>query len=64
MRQQTLDFYSICLGPFPNEVKSFDVIISTLYKDEIKVINSWKKWEENNAPTKNDEELKQVKYWE
>jgi len=63
MRQQTLDFYSICLGPFPAEVKGFDVLISTLHKDEIKLMTSYKKWEENHANTISEEELKQIKYW-
>ena len=63
MRQQTLDFYSICLGPFQQPLANFDLIISTLHKDEIKQIISYKKWEENNANNISEDELNQVKQW-
>ena len=57
MRQQTLDFYSICLGPFKEPLVNFDIIISTLHKDEIKQIISYDKWEKSNANNITEEEL-------
>ena len=63
MRQQTLDFYSICMGPFKQPINDFDLIISTLHKDEIKQIISYRKWEENNANNISEDQLSEVKQW-
>jgi len=46
MRNETLELYSLCLGPFPAESRSIDVVIQGLHDNKIKKIFSLKDWEQ------------------
>ena len=44
MRNEVVDFHSICLGPFPSEFPKFDLIISYMKKDTIEPIFNYTTW--------------------
>lgn len=44
MRNEVVDFHSICLGPFPKNFQNFDITISYMKKDTIEHIFEYKKW--------------------
>ena len=67
MRSESLDFYSVCFGPFTKEVASFDVELSTLHQDEIRPIFQYKQWESevlNNGVGGEEAIVNEVKHWQ
>ena len=44
MRNEVVDFHSLCLGPFNSQFSSFDLIVSYMKKDEIEHIFSYDSW--------------------
>ena len=44
MRNEVVDFNSICFGPFPYYITNFDIIISFMKKDTIEPIFSYVDW--------------------
>lgn len=44
MRNEVVDFHSICLGPFPSSFTKLDLIISYMKKDTIEPIFTYSSW--------------------
>ena len=44
MRNEVVDFNSICLGPFTSEFANFEIIISFMKKDTIEPIFNYVEW--------------------
>ena len=44
MRNEVVDFHSICLGPFPSQFTKLELIISYMKKDTIEPIFSYTEW--------------------
>ena len=56
MRNEVVDFHSICLGPFPARIDKFDIIISYMKKDAIEPIFNWHDWVERLTAEEIDED--------
>jgi len=68
MRNETVDFNSICLGPFPSKVTNFDIVISYMKKDTTEPIFSYSDWIKRLYDNQVDEEgenslIQQVIQW-
>lgn len=66
MRNEVVDFHSICLGPFNQQFANFDIIVSYMKKDEIEHIFSYenhiKRLQENQL--EENGEINKIKKWE
>ena len=67
MRNEVVDFYSICLGPFSSQFPNFEIVISFMKKDTIESIFSYQEWVKRLADNDFDEGenslLNQVVQW-
>ena len=57
MRNEVVDFHSICLGPFPEDFSNFDITISYMKKDTIEHIFEYKKWVDRLLENQHEENL-------
>lgn len=49
MRSDSLEVFSLCLGPFPNRMSNYNLDIALLIKlQEVKTIFSLSQWREHN----------------
>jgi hypothetical protein len=49
MRSDSLEVFSLCLGPFPNRMSNYNLEIALLIKlQEVKTIFSLSQWREHN----------------
>ena len=67
MRNEVVDFHSICLGPFTSNFANFDIIISYMKKDTIEPIFQYVEWVkriyDNQLDDNENSLIKQVLEW-